>query len=124
MYGALSITYGMTLGLPLSRIRMTQPTGPHHLLVAHLAALMQGPVHLGLSIAVGLSTLTPAIETAAAVLLVSGSTLFVAGATANWLQGVGDHFAERSIGWRLFAASGPANVIGAATVLVGVLRGL
>lgn len=50
--------------------------------------------------------------------------LFASGAVVNWRQDIGDHFAERSIGWRLFAASGHANVIGAATVLVGVLRGI
>lgn len=123
-YGTLSIAYGMALGLPLSRIRTGQATGPHHLVVAHLAALMQGPVHLGLSVALGLSTLTAAVETAAAVLLVCGSALFVGGATANWLQGVGDHFAERSPGWYLLAVSGPLHIAGALVMLTGVTAAL
>ena len=84
---------------------------------------MQGPVHLGLAFALGLSTLTPWLETAAAVLLVGGSALFIAGATSNWLQDVGDHFAARSTGWYLLAASGAPHLTGAAVVLVGVTSG-
>ncbi len=98
VYGTLSVTYGMALGLPLSGVRMTQPVGPRHLVTAHLAALMQGAMHLGLSVAVGFATLTPWALTVAAVALVSGSALFVGGVTANWLMKVGDHFAVRSPG--------------------------
>jgi hypothetical protein len=72
----------------------------------------------------GFSDLPDAIETAAAALLVGGAVLFVAGAVANWRLHVEDHFAVRSLGWRFFAVSGPLNVAGAATVLVGVLRGI
>lgn len=123
VYGALSITYGMVLGLPLTRVRMAGPAAPRHLVVAHLSALMQGPVHLGLAVAVGLSTLTPWLETGAALLLVAGSALFVAGATVNWLQQVGDHFEARSAGWHLLAASGAPHLCGAAIVLAGAIVG-
>jgi hypothetical protein len=67
-------------------------------------------MHVSLSVAAGLSTLTPAIETAAAWLLVAGCALFVLGETANWLQRVGDHFAARSLGWKLLAMSAPLNL--------------
>ena len=120
MYGTLSIVYGMTLGLPLSGIRMSQPTGPRHLITAHLSALMQGAMHLGLSVAVGFATFTPWVLTAAAVALVCGSALFVAGATANWLMKVDDHFAVRSHGWYLLSASAPLHLAGALVVLAGV----
>ncbi len=123
VYGALSITYGMLLGVPLTRVRMAAPTAPRHLVVAHLSALMQGPLHIGLAVALGLSTLTPWVETGAALLLVTGSSLFVVGATVNWLQGVGDHFAARSPGWYLLAASGGPHLCGAGVVLVGVIAG-
>lgn len=122
VYGTLSIVYGMTLGLPLSGCRMSHPTGPRHLVTAHLSALMQGAMHLGLSVAVGFATLTPWVLTASAVALVCGSALFVAGATANWLMKVGDHFAERSRGWYLLSASGPLHLAGALVILVGVTR--
>ena len=121
VYGTLSISYGMVLGVPLTSVRMSAPTAPRHLVVAHLSALMQGPVHISLAFALGLSTLTSWLETGAAVLLVAGSSLFVAGATLNWRQEVGDHFAERSPGWYLLAASGGPHLVGALIVLAGVV---
>lgn len=120
VYGSLSICFGMALGIPLSHVRMAHPSGPRHLVTAHLSALMQGAMHLGLSVAVGFATLTPWVLTASAVALVGGSALFVAGATANWLMQVGDHFAERSPGWYLLSASGPLHLGGALVILVGV----
>lgn len=120
VYGALSIVYGMMLGLPLSGVRMSQPTGPRHLVTAHLSALMQGAMHLGLSVALGFATFTPWVLTASAVALVCGSALFVAGGTANWLMHIGDHFAERSPGWYLLSASAPFHLAGALVVLAGV----
>ncbi len=120
VYGSLSVVYGMTLGLPLSGIRMSQPTGPRHLVTAHLSALMQGSMHLGLSVAVGFATFTSWLLTASAVALVCGSALFVTGVTANWLMKVDDHFAARSPGWYLLSASGPLHLAGAVVVLAGV----
>ena len=122
VYGCLSITYGMTLGLPLSRIRMGQPTAPRHLVTAHLSALIQGSMYLGLSVAVGFATFPPWLLTASVLALICGSTLFVAGATANWLMNIGDHFAARSAGWYLLAASGPLHLAGAFVILAGVTR--
>ena len=100
---------------------MQRPEAPRHLTVAHLSAIIQGGVHLGLSIALGFAGMAAWLSTVSAVLLVSGSALFVSGATLNWVQHVGDHFAERSLGWRLLAASGPADISGMAIVTVGVL---
>jgi len=51
---------------------------------------------------------------------VCGSALFVAGATANWLMKVDDHFAARSRGWYLLSVSGPLHLAGATVVLAGV----
>ena len=120
VYGTLSIVYGMTLGLSLSGIRTSNPTAPRHLVTAHVSALMQGAMHLGLSIAIGFATITPWLLTASAIALVCGSALFVAGATVNWLMNVGDHFAEKSHGWYLLSASGPLHLAGALVVLAGV----
>lgn len=120
VYGTLSLVYGMGLGLSLSNLRMRAPTAPRHLVTAHMSALMQGAMHLGLAVAFGFATLTPWVLTAAAATLACGSALFVSGATANWLAGVGDHFAERSQGWYLLAASGPLHLAGALVVLAGV----
>jgi hypothetical protein len=124
VYGAISLMYGFVLGIPLSRIRMRQPEAPRYLVVAHLSAIIQGGVHLALSIALGFADMTPLLTTLSAALLISGSALFVSGATLDWLQRVGDHFAERSLGWRLLAASGPVHISGMAIVTAGVLTSI
>jgi len=124
LYGVVSITYGFALGIPLSRERTVAPTASRHLVIAHLSSIIQGAMYLGLSAAFALSNLTSWLETTAAVLLVSGSTLFVAGATLNWRQQIGDHFAVRSIGWRCFAASSVGHLVGISVVLIGVVAGV
>jgi hypothetical protein len=124
VYGTISLMYGFLLGIPLSSIRLRRPEAPRHLTVAHLSALIQGGVHLALSLALGFADMTSWLATASAALLVSGSALFVSGATLNWLQQVGDHFAERSPGWRLLSASGPAHLGGMAIITAGVLAAL
>ena len=121
VYGTLSLGYGFALGVPISQARTRSPEASRHLVIAHLSAIIQGAVHLGLSIALGFAELAAWLATASACLLVSGSALFVAGATANWLQGVGDHFAERSLGWKLFAASSVGHIVGMTVVIVGVV---
>ena len=81
-------------------------------------------MYLGLSVAFAMANLTPWLETSAAALLVCGSVLFVTGATLNWRQDVGDHFAERSPGWRCFALSSVGHLSGMTLVLVGVVMGI
>lgn len=95
-----------------------------HLVIAHLSAILQGAMYLGLSVAFAMANLTPWLETSAAALLVCGSVLFVTGATLNWRQDVGDHFAERSPGWRCFALSSVGHLSGMTLVLVGVVMGI
>lgn len=122
--GCVSLTYGFLLGLALTAARMNSPTASRHLVTAHLAAIIQGATLVALAGAMGDASLPDGIETAAAALLVAGSVLFVAGALMNWRQAVGDHFAERSLGWKLFATSGPMNLVGITVVLIGVIRGV
>lgn len=122
VYGTLSIAYGMSLGIPLSRVRTSQPSAPRHLVTAHLSALIQGAMYLGLTAALGFAMLSSWILTAATASLVTGSALFVTGATANWLMNIGDHFAARSQGWYLLAASGPFHLAGVFVILFGVIR--
>ena len=122
--GSASLLYGFLLGLPLTAARMRSPAASRHLVTAHLSAIIQGATLLALAPVMQFSDLPVALETVAAALLVGGAVLFVAGAVTNWRQDIGDHFAVRSVGWHLFAASGPANIADALTVFVGVLRGL
>ena len=122
--GVSILSYGFLLGIPLSMIRMKSPQAPRYLITAHLAAIIQGALLLGLSRATQLSDLSPTLETTAAALFVVGVSFFVVGATLDWLQNIGDHFAERSLGWKLLAISGPINISAAAIFLVGVSRGV
>lgn len=124
VYGTMSLVYGFVLGIPLSQIRTRSPEAPRHLVIAHLSALIQGAVHLGLSVAIGFADLPLAWQTAGAASLVVGSALFVTGSTVNWLQRIGDHFAVRSIGWKLLSVSGIAHLAGIAIVAFGVLRAI
>jgi len=124
VYGSISLMYGFALGIPMSSIRMRRPEAPRHLTVAHLSAIIQGGVHLALSIALGFADMTSWLATASAALLVTGSALFVSGATLNWLRQAGDHFAERSLGWKLLSASGPAHLSGMAIVTAGVIASI
>ena len=119
-YGMVSLVIGFTLGVPLSMARMRSPLASRHLVTAHLSAIIQGATHLALAMAVELSPLSAWLETTAAALLVAGSALFVAGAVANWLQHVDDHFAVRSLGWRLLAASSVGHLGGLYVLAAGV----
>lgn len=112
VYGTLSLVGGFLLGIPLSQVRTHAAQAPPHLVTAHLSAIIQGSVHLALSIAVGFAAMPSWLGTTAALLLVGGSATFVAGAVANWRQGVGDHFAARSLGWKLLAVSSAGHLPG------------
>ena len=93
VYGTLSIGYGFALGIPISQVRMRSPEASRHLVIAHLSAIIQGAVHLGLSVALGLSQLTAWLETASALLLITGSAL-------SWPEG-------RRTGSRALAITSP-----------------
>lgn len=122
--GVLNLAYGVITGLFLTNVRMRSPEAPRYLTLAHIGPLMQGPMLLGLVIALGLSSLAGGIETLAAWLLVAGSVGIAAGDTLNWTGGVGDAFAERSRGFVLQAVGGALTGVGVLIVLIGVLRGL
>jgi hypothetical protein len=122
--GVVSLLYGFLLGLPLTLARTKAPTASRHLVTAHLAAIIQAATLIALSGVMARSDLPEAVETTAATALVAGAILFVAGAIANWRQDVDDHFAVRSLGWKLFATSGPLNLVAAFILVIGVLRGL
>lgn len=63
-------------------------------------------------------------EAAAAAFLVGGVALFDTGLTLNWLQGVEDGFAEKSLGYRISSAGTPFVLLGAGIVCYGVVVAL
>ena len=122
--GVLNLGYGAITGLIISGIRSRSPEVPRFLTLAHIGPLMQGPMLLGLAVATSLSSLAGGVETPAAWLLVAGSAGIGGGDTLNWLAGVGDAFAERSVGFISQAAGGVLTAVGIAILIVGVLKGL
>ena len=123
-YGVIAITYGVLLGSALAAVRASTPEAPKHLVTTHLEGLMQGPMHLSLAFAVGITGFDSGTATVAAVLLVIGSGLNLLGHLTHWLTGTGDQFAERSPGFLLNAASGPLITVGAVITSIGVLTNL
>lgn len=121
--GMIILTYGFVLGIPMAMARDKAPRAPRYLMAAHLAALIQGGMLLALTIAFDFSTITPWIETAAASLFIIGVILFDLGLTLNWLQGVEDAFAVKSLGYRISSSGTPLILIAAGTILYGVLNG-
>ncbi len=122
--GVLNLAYGFLTGLFMASVRRTSPEAPRYLVTAHVTPLMQGAMLLGLTVAVGLSTLPASVEVLGASLLVAASALLAAADTLCWLQGIKDAFAERPPGLYLGVTQGTLASIGIAILVVGVFRGL
>lgn len=123
-YGVVAMLYGAVLGVPLAGSRMKAPAASRYLVAAHLSGLIQGAMHLGLAFALAAVSFGSGWATAAAVLVVAGSAFELTGGTINWVQGTGDQFAEKSVGFRLNSMSGPLVISGLAIIAVGVLAKL
>jgi hypothetical protein len=123
--GLLNLLYGLLTGIPASVIRNKQPTYSKYLRLAHIGALMWGPILISLSLAVSLSTLAAGWETLAAGLMVAASVLLDAKDTLNWRMGIKDEFAEKPPVPLLFGAlSSLASLLGVLILTVGVVQGL
>ena len=123
-YGLIVLTYGFMLGVPLAAARMKTPAASRHLVTTHLSSLMQGPIHLALAFAIGAVSCDSDLAAVAAVLVIAGSLAEVLGGSLNWLQGTGDQFEERSIGFRVNALSGLLAIPGALIITTVVIARL
>ena len=119
--GLANLAYGLLNGFALARSRLASPEAPKYLVFAHVGALMQGPMLLGLVWAVELSDLRAGVETFAAALLVASSFVLLAKDTLNWLSGVNDEFVERPWGFYLGGLSALLAVAGLAILIVGAI---
>ncbi len=122
--GMLILLVGFVLGLAMVRSRMKGPHAPRYLIMTHLAAVIQGTLLLVLSLVVRDSDLSSGLAKVAAVAFFAGCLFFVTGAIANWIQGVADSFAERSLGYNMSALGSLGIFGGAAIMTIGVFRGL
>ncbi len=122
--GLANLAYGFLNGLMLSSVRLRSPDAPKYLVLAHMGALMQGPMLLGLVWALDLSPLSSTTETVAALLLVASSVVLGTKDMLNWLQGVRDEFAERSVGYYLGGLNVVLSSVGLVILIVGAVQGL
>ena len=123
--GVLNLAYGALLGYPIVVIRAKgAPATPRYLLAAHVGALLQAAVLLGLVWAARLSTLGPGWLDTAAWLVVISSALIAAKDTLNWLTGVQDEFSEKAKTAPLAALAAVAEPVGIGIFVVGVLAAL
>ena len=123
--GGMSVlAAGLLLGIPMAATRRKAPRAPRYLLVAHLAAIIQGGLLLALTIAMSFSSQSKGVETTAASVLVGGVGLFILGNSINWLSGTEDAFADKTIGNKIAAAGTPFILVGAGILLYGVVVAL
>ena len=120
-YGMLILVYGFVLGIPLAVARSGTPQASRHLVTSHLSALMQGPVVLGLAFAIGVVSFDSTLSVVAAGLVIAGLVAETLGGTVNWLQGTGDQFAEKGLGFRMNALTGVLSIPGIVIIAVVVL---
>ncbi|MEU1204456.1 hypothetical protein [Nocardia sp. NPDC005825] len=114
--GLLTLTYGALLGYPLIALRQREgtPPAPRYLNVAHVGAILQGALVLGMVWAARLSDLPDGWNITAAALVVASGAFIAAKDTINWLTGVEDEFADK-------AKTMPLGVAGALTLTVGLI---
>jgi hypothetical protein len=124
--GVLNLALRGAAGLSITVIRVKgAPATPKYLMAAHVGALLQAAVLLGLVWAARLSTLGPGWQDVAAWLVVVSSALIAAKGTVNWLTGVQDEFSEKPKTAAPLAALGPATATnGIGIFVVGVLKAL
>ncbi len=122
--GMTVLAFGLLLGIPMAGARSEAPRAPRYLLAAHLAAIIQGGLLLALTVAVGFSSLSPGLETAAVALLLVGVALFDLGLALNWLRGVRDAFAEKALGNKISTVGTPLVLGGTGIIFYGVVAAL
>ncbi|MGW4356852.1 hypothetical protein ACWELJ_32690 [Nocardia sp. NPDC004582] len=124
--GLLTLTYGTLLGYPLVALRQRtgNPPAPRYLNVAHVGAVLQGALVLGLVWAARLSDLPDGWNITAAWLVVSAGVLIAAKDTINWLTGIEDEFAEKARTMPLGLAGALAMTAGLIIFVVGDMAAL
>jgi hypothetical protein len=122
--GLLNLMYGLVTGIPLGRIRETEPEAPKYLMLAHIGPLMWGPILLGCVFAVQLSVLPVALETVAAASLVTSSVLLGLKDTWHWRRSTRDEFAEKPAPFYLGIPMALLAFVGLGLLIVGVLGGV
>ena len=104
--------FGLLLGIGMIATRSKAARAPRYLITAHLAALIQGGLLLGMASAIGSLSVGGRLDTTGAAVLVGGIVLFDLGLVLNWIQNVQDGFGEKSTGNKISAAGTPLVLAG------------
>ncbi|MGZ8766189.1 MAG: hypothetical protein ACXW2C_10915 [Acidimicrobiia bacterium] len=123
--GMVNLLVGAITGIPMGLVRQGgAEVVPKYLTMLHMAGLMHGPILIAVGVALTISTLSPWIDTTAAVILAIASGLLLLKDTLNWRQGVADEFAEQTVGLRIGSLFGPLEIVGLAIATAGVISGI
>jgi hypothetical protein len=121
----LNLAYGVLLGYPITvTCAKGAPTTPKYLMAAHVGALLQAAVLLGLVWAARLSALGRASSMWPPWLVVVASALVAAKDTLNWVTGVKDEFGEKARTTPLSALAAPTETLGVGIFVASVLAAL
>lgn len=122
----VQLLVGALSGLPMALIRQRPgaPTVPRYLTMVHTGGLMHGPILATAALGISVSTLSPWVDTTAAVLLVVASVLLVVKDVVNWRQEITDEFAENSLGLTIGNLFGPTHIVGLVLAAVCTASGI
>jgi hypothetical protein len=122
--GVLNLCYATATGLVMTLTKIRGGSISRYLTFAHVGPLMQGPILLGLALALRLSNMGTSLQLLTASMLVASSVLLALGDTVNWLVRVQDEFRERTVGFALSVLSGALFVPAIVLIAIGVVGGL
>lgn len=123
--GMANLLVGALSGIPMALVRQGGAEEvPKYLTMVHLGALMNGPILISVAFVLTTSTLSPWIDTTAAVMLAVASAILLAKDTINWRQEITDEFAQHSLGLKLGHVFGPMEIVGLALATAGAVSGL
>jgi hypothetical protein len=124
--GLASLLFSFVMAFVLSQHRLKDPMADQSkLLQVHIVSLWEGFMLLGLVWAVALSDLSSGVETLAAVLLVIGGALQLAGNFFGWRLNIANLFAPpRGFVYKIAATNAVFQMAGLVILVIGAVSGL
>ncbi len=123
--GMLNLLVGGLSGVPMARGRQSGASSvPKYLTALHMAGLMNGPILISIGFALTISTPSPWVNTASAIVLTFSSLLLICKDWLNWTHGISDEFAEKSLGLSFGLVFGPIFIVGLGLATAGVISGI
>jgi len=99
--GMVNLLVGFVTGVPYVVLQARGQEVSKYLRFVHVGGFLQAPLLFGLVIALQLSALSDRVELAGASLMVATTLVLLLKDTLNWLGGVKNELAEKSIGGKI-----------------------